>query len=241
MLTALAPFDDASQNYTVRLPGPVGLGGFMSLRNVISRALVMVLLSGLAPRPAGAQANGSASAAVAGGVLGLFSGTILGVAGSIIPCTQTYDGAACIRWHAFGAGALGLVGGALMGRADADRVGSAAGSAGIGFLAGSAAGLVLKPIAQRVGWLDVLTVGLLGGAIGASPEGAAIGFGAGAVAGLILWRVTPGGTFPDALSAALAGLALGGVGGWLIRGAESRDPARAPPPGVLVPLASIRF
>jgi len=211
----------------------------MSSRKHVALALVVALLPGLAPPPVGAQADGSVPAAVAGGTLGLFSGAILGVAGSIIPCTQTYDGAGCIWGHALGAGALGLVGGVLMGEADADRVGSAAGSAGIGFVAGSVAGLILKPIAQRVGWHDVLTVGLLGGAIGASPEGAALGFGAGAVAGVILWRVIPGGTFPDALSAALAGLALGGVGGWLVRGLERDDPDDIP--RAAVPLASIRF
>jgi hypothetical protein len=211
----------------------------MSLRKHGARLLTGLLLWGVPSGLAGAQDDGSVSAAVAGGALGLFSGAILGVAGSIIPCTQTYDGAGCIWGHALGAGALGLVSGALMGAADADRVGSAAGSAGIGFLAGSAAGLILKPIAQRVGWHDVFTVGLVGGAIGASPEGAALGFGAGAVAGVLLWRVIPGGTFPDALGAALAGLALGGVGGWIVRGLERDSPDVVFP--VAIPLARIRF
>jgi hypothetical protein len=209
----------------------------MSLRTSVASALAVVLLSAMAPYPAGAQRDGSVPAAVAGGALGLFSGAILGVTGSIIPCTQTYDGAGCIRAHALGAGALGLLGGALMGEADADRVGSAAGSAGIGFLAGTAAGLILKPIAQRVGWRDVFTIGLLGGAIGASPAGAALGFGAGAVAGVVLWRVIPGGTFPDALSVALTGLALGGIGGWIVRGLEGGPPDFIFP----VPMARIRF
>jgi hypothetical protein len=200
--------------------------------------VLMLATAAPGPLPAQARADGSPGAAAAGGALGLLSGAVLGVAGSIIPCTQTWDGARCITGHAIGGGALGLLGGALAGAGDRDLVRSAALSAGIGFLAGGAAGLVLKPVAQRFGWPDVFTVGLLGGAIGASPGGAAIGFGGGAVAGLIIWRVLPGRSFPDALAAVLAGTALGGLGGWLLRGMNAQ-------PGdaisVRVPVAHIRF
>jgi hypothetical protein len=211
----------------------------MSLTRPDALALALILLAGANPHTTAAQRDGSAPAAVAGGALGLFSGAMLGVAGSVSPCTQTWDGAACIRWHALGGGALGLVGGALAGGTNPDRIGGAALSAGIGFVAGGAAGLVLKPIAQRFGWHDVFTVGLLGAAVGASPRGAALGLGAGAVAGAIVWRLTPGGTFPDALAAALAGMALGGVSGWLVHGFARDTPDDGPP--VLVPLGSIRF
>jgi hypothetical protein len=181
--------------------------------------------------------DGSAIAALAGGALGLYSGAMLGFTGGIIPCTQGSVGVGCIRWHAAGAGAIGLVSGALLGAGDAERLGDAALSAGIGFVAGSAAGLVIKPLAQRFGWHDVLTVGLLGGAVGAAPIGSALGFGLGAGAGLILWRAIPGGTFPNAIAVAVAGLALGGLTQWVIEGARAHE---GPRPTFLMPL-QVRF
>jgi hypothetical protein len=196
------------------------------------------LLAGTGVTPALAQGRGSTAAAVAGGARGSVSGATLAVAGALIPCTQTLDGATCILGHALAGGTLGLVGGALAGRANDERVHSAGLSAGIGFLAGSAVGLVLKPVAQRFGWHDVLTIGLLGAAIGASPEGAAVGLGGGAVAGLIVWKIAPGGTFPDGLAMALAGIALGGISGWLVTGLQDESSTAR---GLPLPLGRIRF
>jgi hypothetical protein len=196
------------------------------------------LLAAMGVAQASAQDRGSVAAAVAGGALGSLSGATLGVAGALIPCTQTMDGVTCILGHALAGGALGLVGGALAGSANDERVKSAGLSAGIGFLAGSAVGLVLKPVAQRFGWHDVFTIGLLGAAIGASPKGAAVGFGGGALAGVIVWQILPGGTFPDGLAVALAGTALGGIGGWLVTGLQDEMPGGRQ---LHVPLGRIRF
>jgi len=168
------------------------------------------------------EASGSGWAAVAGGVLGLYSGATLASFGSLVPCTQSYPGPKCVGWSAAAGGAIAATGGLLLGGADAERLGDVALGTGIGFLAGGVVGLVLRSQAQRFGWADVGTVGLLGGAIGSAPLGAAAGFGAGGVVGIILWLTVDGFDSPDALGAAAAGLALGGLTQWLVRGIDSQ-------------------
>ncbi len=156
--------------------------------------------------------DGSARAAAAGAALGLYSGSMLGVLGSLIPCSQTYAGARCVRIATVTAGTVGLVSGALLGAADAERVGEHAKTAGYGALIGTAAGLAMKPLIQRFGWQDVATVTALGGAIGTSPKGAGIGLAAGSLIGVILWQLIPEFELPDAFATAFAGLAIGGIG-----------------------------
>ncbi len=173
------------------------------------------MLAAIPDAARGQEADGTPLAAVAGAALGLGSGAILGTVGSMIPCTQTYIGAACVRWSAAVSGMVGLASGALIGAADQERIGDAATSAGIGVLVGVAAGLAITSVAQRIGWRDVATVGLMGGAIGAAPEGAAIGLGVGTVVGVVLWQAVPDFAFPDALGVAAAGLALGALGDWV--------------------------
>lgn len=169
-----------------------------------------------------AQASGSTSSAATGGALGLASGATLAFAGSLVPCAQSRPGPACVRWSAIGGGAVGLAGGAMLGAADSDRLADAAAGAGIGFLAGAAAGLVLKSAAERFGWPDVATVGLLGGAIGAAPAGSAIGFLGGSAVGLMAWGLMDSFDTPDLIGAAAAGLALGGLAEWLVRGIDAQ-------------------
>lgn len=175
--------------------------------------------------PAFAQHSGSAAAAVGGGALGFASGASLAFVGSLVPCTQTRPGPACVRWSAIGGGALGLTGGAMLGAADSDRLGNVAVGAGIGFLAGAAAGLVLKSAAERFGWQDVAAVGLFGGAIGAAPAGSAIGFLGGSALGLAAWSLWDSFETPDLIGAAAAGLAIGGIAEWLARGIDASGDA----------------
>lgn len=167
------------------------------------------------------QTSGSPAAAAAGGVLGLASGATLAFAGSVVPCAQSRPGPACVRWSAAGGGALGLTGGALLGASDAAQLGDAAVGAGIGFLAGSVGGLILKSRAERFGWTDVAAVGLFGGAIGAVPLGSAIGLLGGSAIGLVTWSVVDAFRTPDLIGAAALGMAVGGLAEWLVRGIDA--------------------
>ncbi len=132
---------------------------------------------------------------------------------------------------------MGLLGGAMTGAGDSERLRNIAISSAIGFGVGGIAGLVLKPVAQRVGWRDIATMAVWGGAIGAQPMGALLGFGAGGLVGFIFWQAVPGFGFPEALAAAAAGVAIGGLVGWMEDGisAQTTDP---PTP---VTLVRIRF
>lgn len=162
---------------------------------------------------------------VAGAALGLYSGAVLGTAGALIPCGQTYAGIRCVRTGAGAAAALGLVSGIALGEADADAVWSAAEGAGIGALIGSAAMLGLKPFVHRWTWGDVAAGGVVGAAVGASGAGAGIGFAAGSVLGLALWKLSPAVDLPDAVSIALFGLAAGGMTHWLVRAVDAGERA----------------
>lgn len=187
--------------------------------------------------PARGQTSGSTAAATAGAALGLYSGALLVTFGSLIPCTETPSGAPCVRLGAAFGGAVGLLGGAMTGAGDSQRLENIAISSAIGFGVGGVAGLVLKPVAQRVGWRDVATMAVWGGAIGAQPMGALIGFGAGGLVGFVFWKAIPGFNFPEFIATAAAGVAIGGLVGWMEDGisAQSADP---PTP---VTLIRVRF
>ena len=178
--------------------------------------------------PARAQeTSGSTWAAVGGGALGLYSGAVLGSMGSWLPCNRTYQSMTCVRVSTVGAGVIGAASGIVIGAVDSETLGDAALGAGIGFAAGAAAGIVMKPFLQRFGWDDVAAVGLMGGAIGASPVGAAVGLGAGTLIGVVLWQVVPSIELSDALAFSVGGMALGGLTGWVYRAfdVESSQPS----------------
>ena len=160
--------------------------------------------------------SGSTGAAIAGAAIGAYSGGMVGTMGSIVPCTQTYWGDKCVRWSAVGGGVIGLVSGAVIGANDSDHIERSAKGAAIGFGIGFAAGAVLKPIAQRVGWQDVAAVGLMGGAMGAAPKGAVIGLGVGTVIGFTLFKTVDGFNMPDFVGAAVGGAALGVLTDWVV-------------------------
>jgi len=159
--------------------------------------------------------------------VGGYSGAILGAAGAIIPCSQTYEGPYCVRAGAVLSGAVGVVSAVLIGVKDTEQINDRFAGAGIGFFAGGGAALALSTFIQRFEPRDALAVGLVGGAIGASPVGAAIGLGVGSAVGFVLWRTVPGFEMPDALGAALAGLALGGLTDWAISALHAERPAPA--------------
>lgn len=193
-------------------------------------AFFMVGLLAARPAPAVAQqTSGSAWAAVGGGALGLYSGAVLGSVGSWLPCNRTYQSMTCVRVSTVAAGVVGAASGVAIGAIDSETLGDAALGAGIGFAAGAAAGIVMKPFLERFGWDDVAAVGLMGGAIGASPVGAAVGFGAGTLIGLALWQLVPSIELSDALAFSVGGMVLGGLTGWVYRAldAESGQPVLA--------------
>lgn len=205
-----------------------------------SRALPLLALILMPPTPGHAQdTNGSTAAAVGGAALGLYSGAVFGTLGSLMPCTQTYAGAKCMRIAVATASAIGMASGIALGAADSERLADHAVGAGIGALFGLGAGLALKPFVPRYAWQDVAALALAGGGVGASAKGAVIGLGAGTVIGVALWQLIPSFELPNAFAAALAGLAIGGLTALAFEGvdAHSSDPGI---PALFAPV-TIRF
>lgn len=189
----------------------------------------LALAGVLVASPLTAQAvGGSAASAWAGGALGLTAGGLLGGVGGILPCTETTWGSRCVAATAVVVGAVGATSGAVLGAADSETLTDRAVSSGVGTAVGVAVALAGRPFFPRVGWPDVATVGLLGGAVASQPRGAAIGAGAGALAGLLLWPTLPGFEMPDAVAAVLAGVVIGVTTGWVRDAVDARGPD-APP------------
>lgn len=177
--------------------------------------------------------EGSTGAAIGGAVLGAYSGTVLATMGSLIPCTRTYEGPACVRPAAIAGGLIAGISGASLGAADGGRVEDYFVAGVIGAGVGGAALLALQPFLERWSWADVGAGALVGGAIAASGRGAAIGFGAGAVVGVAAWQLIPAMKLPDAAAVTLFGLAAGGIGGWVFRALDAHDSGNGSAPAVL--------
>jgi hypothetical protein len=170
--------------------------------------------------------DGSTWAAVGGAALGAYSGTVLGALGSLIPCTRTYEGPACVRPAAIGGGIIGGLGGATIGAVDASLIENSFVAGVIGASVGGAALLAVQPFLERWSWGDVGAGAVIGGAVAASGPGAAIGFGAGAIVGVATWQLIPSVKLPDALAVTLFGLAAGGIGGWVWRAIDAKENER---------------
>lgn len=174
------------------------------------------------PGTARAQSSGSTPAAVAGAALGSYSGAMLALTGSLIPCGQTYVGPTCSGIAmAFGA-AAGLAAGIPLGSRDSDRIQDRFEGAVIGAAVGALGGYALKGIVRQYGWLDVVSGAALGMAVGASGRGAGLGFLAGAAAGGVLLAVVPSVRIADAVGVGVAGLAIGGIMDWVVDAARTR-------------------
>ena len=181
----------------------------------------------------GESTEGSTGAAIGGAVLGAYSGTVLATIGSLIPCTRTYEGPACVRPAAIAGGLIAGISGASLGAADADRVEDYFVAGIIGAGVGGAALLAVQPFLERWSWADVGAGALVGGAIASSGTGAAIGFGAGAIVGVATWQLIPSMKLPDAAAVTLFGLAAGGIGGWVFRALDAHDSGDGSEPAVL--------
>lgn len=174
--------------------------------------------------------EGSTGAAVAGAALGGFSGVMLGTLGSIIPCSQTYAGASCVRVAAIAGGTIGFAGGIYLGAGSNDAIERAARGAGFGLLFGTATGVGMKMFLPRFGWADVAATGLIGASIGASARGAALGLVAGTAIGFGMFALDDRFGLPNAVSIGLIGAAAGGIGSWFVRAVQERQEGTLPIP-----------
>jgi hypothetical protein len=204
-------------------------------------AALVILATSLTPSSAFSQPDtesltGSTAAQIGGGLLGFYSGAVLGSIGAMIPCNQTYIGIRCVQLSGAVKGMVGLVSGLSLGGKDTERIESAAVGSLIGFGAGAAVGLVIRSQSPIFGWADVATLGMVGGAWGASWLGATVGLAGGAVIGLVLWQAIPSFDLPNAAGAALAGMALGGVTSWVIRAVDASASTGGVPLELSVPL-----
>ncbi|MGW8268473.1 MAG: hypothetical protein ACWGSQ_19050 [Longimicrobiales bacterium] len=172
------------------------------------------------------ESGGSAFAVVGATALGLFSGSALGLAGSLVPCSQRVRGLTCTRVSAAVGGLVGGVSGAIIGATDTDQARAHARNAGIGALAGGITGFLLKDLVRHYGWLDAGAGVMLGAAFGAAPVGAGVGFVSGAAVGTLLWQLSPSFEVADAVGMALGGLALGGLGSWIVSAVQSSEKER---------------
>lgn len=180
------------------------------------------------------EPSGSAAAAIGGAALGAASGTMLGLTASLIPCAKTASHLTCARASTLSSGLIGLGSGVLVGAWDSDRLGDAAKGAAFGFGGGVLVGLVLREVVRQYGWLDVISSGTIGMAVGAQPLGSAIGLGAGLFVGSVLWLAVPSWELPDFAAAGLIGVAAGALAGWIVDAAEANSTGGS---GVTIPVS----
>ena len=194
-----------------------------------SVAVILFLMPGLGPHPGSdgrvqaQEASGSTEATVAGAAMGLYAGAALGGLSSLVPCNQTLAGISCVRTVAVLGAGIGLASGITLGREDSDAIWTAYRRAGVGFLAGSAVVLALRPFVDRWSWADVAAGGVIGSSIGAGGSGAWIGLVVGMGVGVGLWRLVPSMELPDAIGVGLIGMAVGGFTSWIIRAVDAGD------------------
>ncbi len=166
---------------------------------------------------------GSTAGAVGTAVLGAYSGTFLGLAGSLVPCSQRARGLLCTRISAVVGGVLGGASGAVIGAHNSDRAWNHARNAGIGAAVGSVTGLFLRRVIRPYGWWDAGAGAVLGAAIGAAPMGAGIGFASGALVGTVLWQAFPSFEVADVVGLGMGGMALGGLASWVVSAVDSAE------------------
>lgn len=185
-------------------------------------ACIGILAAAVAHHGDAQSASGSPTTAVVGGVLGAYSGSLLGFMGSLIPCTQRLRAVRCIQISAGTAATVASVSGVLLGAADEDRIWRVSRNVGIGAGTGALVGVALTRVTQRVGLRDIGALAAVGGAVGAAPRGAGFGLGIGGAVGLALMGVTNLG-LPDAIGIAAAGVAVGGLVQWILEASDARS------------------
>lgn len=211
---------------------------FSAAARPVPTTAVVLLISLVGSASLGAQ-QGEAWAVAGGAGLGVLSGALSAELAAIGPCNQTRWGVGCVQLTAGAGGTIGLAAGAAAGFQDAETIERAALGAAIGFGVGAVGGVIVKPVAERFGWHDVATLGVVGASVGAAFPGSLIGVGAGGVAGLLAWQLVPGFERTNVVSAALVGLAVGSLTQWIVRASTtSMDEAvthAALPIGMTIP------
>lgn len=183
----------------------------------------------LLPGPGASQAEGgSTGAAIGAGVLGAYSGALLGLTASLIPCGQTYSGPTCAGLAMLGGATAGFAAGVPLGRFDGQRVSERFKAGLLGAGVGAVAGYALKGVIRQYGWMDVASGAALGMAVGASARGAGIGFVAGAATGGVLLAIVPDMRVVDAAGVSLGGMAVGGLIGWISDAVGAGDQTGSP-------------
>ncbi|KPJ97636.1 MAG: hypothetical protein AMS20_16785 [Gemmatimonas sp. SG8_28] len=168
------------------------------------RIAAVLVMSALPARGSLLAQQGEAWAVAAGGGLGFLSGALSAELAAIGPCNQTRWGVGCVQLSAGAGGTIGLAAGAAAGFQDAETIEYAALGAAIGFGVGAVGGVIVKPVAERFGWHDVATLGVIGASVGAAFP-------------LLAWQLVPGFERTNVVSAALVGLAVGGITQWIVR------------------------
>jgi len=167
--------------------------------------------------------TGSTASALGGIVLGGYSGTVLGLLGTMGPCNRTMAGGGCAASGAAVGGALALAMGGIVGGRNEDEILTRLESAGWGAAAGAIVGAAAWRGIRQYGWTDAVAMAAVGGAIGAAPVGSGIGGAAGATAGALAWWLVPDRGLPDLVMLTLAGVMIGGLAEWSIAAANADD------------------
>lgn len=211
-------------------------------QSIALKALVagLSIATALAAWPASSSGQeGSTSARLGGAALGLFSGSLLGLGGAVVPCAQVAATRTCSRVAFAAGGVAGGLAGAMLGDADSGRVDDALRASGYGALAGAVFGFVAKEAVYYYGWLDVGAFAALGAAIGPVAPAVALGFVAGGALGFGLSLIVPSIEFTDVAALSGIGLAIGGLAAWAIKAADAQgDPAG---PNLMIDLVTFRF
>ena len=178
---------------------------------LLSTALFAPSISPLAAQ----ESDETALVTLGGAALGLYSGSMLGLVGSLLPCDRTVMGPGCARGSAIVGGAIGLVAGGVIGANDTDQVRDRARGAAYGLLIGGLVGAILQREVRQYAWNDALLVAGYGAALGSAPVGTAIGTGVGAAVGGLAWSLSPRGGFQDLAMFTLIGATVGGFYDWV--------------------------
>lgn len=192
-------------------------------RALLASALLSTLLSARPGAALAQDSDGTALSAGGGALLGLYSGTALGLVGGLLPCDRTTLGPGCPLATAVAGGALGLVAGGLIGSEDVDAARRRSRGALYGLLIGGFAGGFLQEAVRQYAWTDAVLVAGYGAAVGAAPRGTLIGTGVGAVAGGLAWALSPRGGIQDLILFSVVGGAVGGLADWAGGAFDARD------------------
>jgi hypothetical protein len=177
--------------------------------------------------PALTMSSATSGTLLAGATLGAGAGAVFGTAATIIPCSETRAGPACVRIGATLSSVIGLAAGSAIGQLDRDEIETRAVGAGIGFAVAALGGFAAGTMVQRFDWRDALAVGALGGAVGSAPRGALIGAGAGTLLGLGLWTMISEFEVPELAATILGAMAIGALVDWSV---SAVDTGRSAPP-----------